>query len=82
MGQASAKRGAVSGSGRCNPLALLVQAECKAKLDPSCIVTLDALRAADEDGRSRAVARRSQAFKVLLDANVDTAEAKRIAGLE
>ena len=68
--------------GTVQPLALLVQAECKAKLDPSCIVTLDALRAADEDGRSRAVARRAQAFKVLLDAKVDTAEAKRIAGLE
>ena len=68
--------------GTVQPLALLVQAECKAKLDPSCIVTLDALRAADEDGRSRAVARRAQAFKVLLDAKVDMAEAKRLAGLE
>ena len=68
--------------GTVQPLAILVQAECKAKLDPSCIVTLDALRAADEDGRSRAVARRAQAFKVLRDANVDTAEARRIAGLE
>ena len=68
--------------GTVQPLALLVQAECKAKLDDSAAVTLDALRAADEDGRSRAVMRRAQAFKVLLDANVDTAEAKRIAGLE
>ena len=68
--------------GTVQPLALLVQAECKAKLDPSCVVSLGALRAADEDSRSRAVARRAQAFKVLLDAKVDTAEAKRIAGLE
>ena len=68
--------------GTVQPLALLVQAECRAKLDPSCTVTLDALRAADEDGRSRAVARRAQAFKVLKDAGMDLARAQRIAGLE
>ena len=68
--------------GTVQPLALLVQAECKAKLDPSCIVTLDALRAADEDGRSRAVSRRASAFKTLRDAGIDTAEARRLAGLE
>ena len=68
--------------GTVQPLALLVQAECKAKLDPSCIVTLDALRAADEDGRSRAVSRRAAAFKTLKDAGIDMAEARRLAGLE
>ena len=68
--------------GTVQPLARLIQAECRAKLDPSCIVTLDALRASDEDGRSRAVARRAQAFKVLKDAGMDTAEARRLAGLE
>ena len=68
--------------GTVQPLALLVQAECKAKLDPSAIVTLDALRAADEDGRSRAVSRRAAAFKTFRDAGLDTAEARRLAGLE
>ena len=68
--------------GTVQPLALLVQAECKAKLDPSCVVTLDALRAADEDGRSRAVSRRAAAFKTFRDAGLDTAEARRLAGLE
>ena len=64
------------------PLARLIEAECKAKLDPSCMVTLDALRAADEDGRSRAVARRATAFKVMKEAGIDQAEARRLAGLE
>ena len=68
--------------GTVQPLALLVQAECRAKLDPSAIVTLDALRAADEDGRSRAVARRATAFKVMKEAGIDQAEARRLAGLE
>ena len=67
--------------GTVQPLALLVQAECKAKLDPSCVVTLDALRAADEDGRSRAVSRRAAAFKTLVDTGMERAEARRLAGL-
>ena len=68
--------------GTVQPLALLVEAECRAKLDPSAVITLDALRAADEDGRSRAVARRAAAFKTLRDAGIDTTEARRLAGLE
>ena len=64
------------------PLARMIEAECREKLDPGATVTLDALRAADEDGRSRAVARRAAAFKTLKDAGIDTAEARRLAGLE
>ena len=67
--------------GTVQPLARLVEAECRAKLDPSCAITLDALRAADEDGRSRAVARRAQAFKVLVETGVDRDEARNLAGL-
>ena len=68
--------------GTVQPLARLVEAECRAKLDDSATVTLDALRAADEDGRSRAVSRRAAAFKTFRDAGLDTAEARRLAGLE
>ena len=68
--------------GTVQPLARLIEAECKAKLDDGATVTLDALRAADEDGRSRAVSRRAAAFKTFRDAGMDTAEARRLAGLE
>ena len=68
--------------GTVQPLSRLIEAECRAKLDPFCAITLDALRAADEDGRSRAVARRATAFKVMKEAGIDQAEARRLAGLE
>ena len=64
------------------PLARMIEAECREKLDPGATVTLDALRAADEDGRSRAVSRRAAAFKTFRDAGMDSAEARRLAGLE
>ena len=67
--------------GTVQPLAVQIQAEVQAKLDTGATVTLDALRAADEDGRSRAVARRAQAFKVLVETGVDRDDARRLAGL-
>ena len=69
-------------AGTMQPLAMLVQDELKMKLDMAATVTLEALRASDEDGRSRAVARRAQAFKTLVDAKVDRTDAMRLAGLE
>jgi len=67
--------------GTMQPLAALLETECKAKLEPAATVTLEALRAADEDARSRAVDRRANALKTLLEANVDATEARRLAGL-
>ena len=69
-------------AGTMQPLAMLLQDELRMKLDPSAMVTLESLRASDEDGRSRAVARRAQAFKTLVDAEVDRNAALRLAGLE
>ena len=63
------------------PLARMIQAELRAKLDAAAVVSIDELRAADEDGRSRAVMRRAQAFKVLKEAGVEDGEARRVAGL-
>ena len=63
------------------PLARMIEAETREKLDPSATVTLEALRASDEDGRSRAVSRRAQAFKVLTEAGIDSGEARQLAGL-
>ena len=64
------------------PLARMIEAECREKLDPACIVSLDALRAADVDANSRAVTRRAQAYKTFRDAQMDDAEARRLAGLD
>ena len=68
-------------AGTAAPLARMIEAECKVKLDPACTVSLEALRASDEDGRSRAVSRRASAFKTLRDAGVDAGEARRLSGL-
>ena len=64
-----------------DPVARIIEAELREKLDSSATVTLDALRAADEDSRSRAVSRRAQAFKTFVDAGVERAEALQRAGL-
>ena len=63
------------------PLTRMIEAECRDKLDPGATITLEALRASDEDGRSRAVARRASAFKTLVDTGMDRDEARRLAGL-
>ena len=63
------------------PLARMIQAELRTKLDPAAMVSIDELRAADEDGRSRAVMRRASAFKVLREAGIEDGEARRLAGL-
>ena len=67
--------------GTVQPLAVQIQQEVRAKLDPGATVTLEALRAGDEDGRSRATMRRAQAFKTLKEAGIETGEARRLAGL-
>ena len=64
------------------PMARMIQAELRAKLDPAAVVSIDELRAADEDGRSRAVMRRAAAFKTLVDTGMERDEARRLAGLE
>lgn len=64
------------------PLGRLIETEARDKLDAAATVGFEALRASDEDGRSRAVARRAQAYKVLKDAGIPDAEARRMAGLD
>ena len=64
------------------PIGAMIEAELRAKLDPVAMVSFDALRASDEDGRSRAVSRRANAFKTFIDANVERGEAMRLAGLD
>ena len=54
-------------TGTVAPLGALIQAELRRKLDPAAMVSFEALRASDEDGRSRALARRAQAAKTLKD---------------
>ena len=63
------------------PLGKTMEEEIRRKLDPAASISFPDLRAQDEDGRSRAVARRANAFKTLRDAGVAEAEAKRLAGL-
>ena len=63
------------------PLARMVEYELRLKLDQNAVLTLDALAAADEDGRSRALARRAQAAKTLKDMGLGRDEALRLAGL-
>lgn len=64
------------------PLGSLIEAELQDKLDPAASVQFEALRASDEDGRSRAVSRRAAAFKTFTDAGLERAEAARLAGLD
>ena len=64
-------------------IARLLQAELRAKLDPRAEVMLDALRASDEDGRSRAVSRRVQAASMAVEKlGMQRGEALRLAGLD
>ena len=63
------------------PIGRVIEAECKAKLDPSIIIGHDAMRASDEDGRSRAIMRRAAAFKTLTDAGFEKDEARKLSGL-
>ena len=60
----------------------MMEAELRAKLDPEARISFPALRASDEDGRSRAVARRANALKTFLEAGLDREAALRLAGLE
>ena len=64
------------------PLGATIERELQTKLDPGATVTFDALRASDEDGRSRAAARRAAAWKIFRDGNLNDGEARRLAGLE
>ena len=67
--------------GTVQPLAVQIQAEVREKLAPGVSITLEGMRAGDEDGRSRAVMRRASAFKTLVDTGMDRDEARRLAGL-
>ena len=67
--------------GTVQPLAVQIQAEVREKLHPDVSIGLETLRAGDEDGRSGAVMRRAQAYKVLKEAGVEDGEARRLAGL-
>ena len=69
-------------TGTIEPVGRMIQTELRAKLDPAAMVGFEALRASDEDGRSRAVSRRAAAYKTFRDAGKDDAEAMRLAGLE
>ena len=69
-------------TGTVAPLGALIQAELRRKLDPAAMVSFEALRASDEDGRSRALARRAQAAKTLKDMGLGRDEALRRAGLD
>ena len=69
-------------AGTVAPIGRTVEAELRAKLDQAAMVSFDALRASDEDGRSRAVSRRAQAAKVFLDMGMSREEALRLAGLD
>ena len=64
------------------PVGRMIQAELRVKLHPAAEITFDALRASDEDGRSRAVSRRAQAAKVFVDLGLERDEALRLAGLD
>ena len=64
------------------PLGRVIETELRAKLDTGAMLSFEALRASDEDGRSRAVARRAAALKTLLDAGIERPEAMRISGLD
>ena len=68
-------------AGTVAPVGRMIQTELQVKLDPASMVTFDALRASDEDGRSRAVARRAAAFKTLQDAGLPRERALEMAGL-
>ena len=63
------------------PIGRVIEAELRRKLDPAAMVSFDALAAADEDGRSRAIARRAQAAKVFKDMGLSTDRALRTAGV-
>ena len=69
-------------AGTIQPIGELLEAEIRAKLDPEARISFPALRASDEDGRSRAVARRANALKTFLEAGLDREAALRLAGLE
>ena len=69
-------------AGTMQPLAMLLQDELKMKLDEAAMVTLESLRASDEDGRSRAVSRRAAAAKTLFDMGIGRDQALRLAGIE
>ena len=64
------------------PVGGVIEAELRAKLDPQASVEFPALRASDEDGRSRAASRRAAAFKTFRDAGIGRREALRLAGLD
>ena len=68
-------------TGTVAPIGRVLEAEVRAKLAPGAKVSFEALRASDEDGRSRAVSRRATAFKIFMEAGMGRDEAMRRAGV-
>ena len=72
--------------GTVSPIGRIIEAELRRKLDDGVSVSFDALAAADEDGRSRAVARRAAAAatiaKMLSEDAARADRAMRLAGIE
>ena len=64
------------------PLGRLIAAELALKLDTAARLGFEALAAADEDGRSRAISRRAAAAKSLNDMGIERERALRLAGIE
>lgn len=64
------------------PVARQIEAELRAKLNPAAMLGFDMLRASDQDQISRATERRARAYKVLVEAGLDKAVARRLAGLD
>ena len=69
-------------TGTVAPLGRIVAAELRMKLDPGAALEFGALRASDEDGRSRAAARRAMAWKTFRDGEMMDTEARRLAGID
>ena len=68
-------------AGTIAPLGAVLSAELRRKLDPGAEVGFSAMRAADEDGRSRAISRRAQAWAVFRKEGIEDPEARRLAGI-
>ena len=68
-------------AGTVQPIGRVIEAEVKEKLEPSVTIGHEAMKASDEDGRSRAIMRRAQAYKTLRDAGIEADEARTLAGL-
>ena len=63
------------------PLAAMIEAELRDKLEAAAVVSVDGLRVDDQERDARAVRARAMAYKVLTEAGMDKDEARRTVGL-